>query len=76
MIWQDVVLMIGSFLFAPPLIISVIKKVKYPLYTSLTTAIILSVFVVCYATLNLTLAAISTGIVASCWYLLAIKRGT
>jgi len=74
--WQDLVLMIGSFMFAPPLIISAIKRVKYPLYTSLTTAIVLTSFVACYITLGLTLAAISTGIVAACWYLLAIRKGT
>lgn len=73
-IWQDVVLMVAGFIFAPALIVSIYKRAKYPLLTSLPTAIALTAIVVCYVTLGLHLAAISTGLTTICWYILAIRR--
>lgn len=73
-VWQDIVLMAAGFVFAPALFVSIVRKVKYPLATSLPTAIALTIFVVCYATLDLFLAAWSTGLTAACWYILVIRR--
>ena len=73
-IWQDIVFMIGGLVFAPALLVSIIKTAKYPLATTLPTAISLAAFVVCYITLGLYLAAISTGLTAICWLVLAIRR--
>lgn len=73
-IWQDVAFMIGGFIFAPALFISIRKKVKLPLVTSLPTALVLTMFVVCYVTLGLYLAAISTALTAICWYILFLRR--
>jgi len=72
--WQDIVLMVAGFAFAPSLMVSIVRRSKYPLLTSLPTAIALTAFVVCYVTLGLYLAAISTGLAMICWYVLAVRR--
>jgi len=69
-IWQDIVLMLGGFAFAPPLIVSIVQKTDIPLATSLPTALILTIFVVCYISLGLRLAALATTLTALCWYAL------
>ncbi len=48
MIWQDIVLMIAGFIFAPALIVSIVKRVKYPLLTTLPTVLALTAIVVTY----------------------------
>jgi len=73
-IWQDIVLMVGGFIFAPALIVSIVKKAKYPVLTSLPTALGLTIFIACYVTLGLYLAAIATILTAACWYILLIRR--
>ena len=72
--WQDVVLMITSFIFAPSLIVSIVKKIKYPTLTSLPTAIALTAMIIVYASLHLWLAASTTILTASCWYILFFRR--
>ena len=72
--WQDVVLMVVGFVFTPALIVSIIKKTKYPILTSLPTALGLTVTIVCLITLKLYLAACSTSLTAICWYILFFKR--
>lgn len=69
--WQDIVLMIGGFIFAPSLVMSIITKSDIPIATSLPTAIVLTAFVICYFTLKLRLAAIASMLTAICWYILA-----
>ena len=69
-IWQDIVLMVGGFIFAPSLVFSILGHAEIPITTSLPTAIVLTAFVVCYLTLELRLAAISTSLTALCWYIL------
>lgn len=69
-IWQDYVLMIGGFIFAPSLIVSIVKGTEIPLMTSLPTAIVLTAFVICYISLKLRLAAFATALTALCWYIL------
>ena len=68
--WQDVVFMVGGLIFVPSLIFSIVEKADIPITTSLPTAIVLAVFVVCYATLNLWLAAFATALTAICWVIL------
>ena len=70
LIWQDVVLMIGGFIFAPSLVVSIIQETNIPIMTSLPTALVLTVFVGCYITLKLRLAAFATSLTALCWYIL------
>ncbi len=69
-IWQDIVLMIGGFIFAPSLVISIVNRVEMPILTSLPTALVLTAFVGCYITLKLRLAAFATALTAICWYIL------
>ncbi|KKM87786.1 hypothetical protein LCGC14_1265300 [marine sediment metagenome] len=68
-VWQDVVLMIGGFIFAPSLVISIINHTIIPIGTSLPTALALTAFVVCYITLKLRLAAFGTILTTICWYI-------
>ena len=70
LIWQDIILMIGGFIFAPSLVISIIQNTHIPIMTSLPTAIVLTAFVGCYLTLKLKLAAIATSLTAVCWFIL------
>lgn len=69
-IWQDIVLMIGGFIFAPSLVISIANNVVMPVATTLPTALVLLAFVGCYLTLGLRLAAFATALTAICWGIL------
>jgi len=68
--WQDITLMVGGFIFAPSLVISILDKATVPIATSLPTAVVLSAFVVVYFNLKLKLAALATSLTAICWYIL------
>lgn len=68
--WQDITLMVGGFIFAPSLIISILDRTIIPIATSLPTAVVLSVFVVVYFNLKLKLAALATSLTAICWFVL------
>lgn len=70
----DLVFMIGGFIFAPSLIISIRRKVKMPATTTLPTAIVLTAFVGAYILKDLYLAAFATTLTAICWYILYFKR--
>lgn len=74
LIWQDVVMMIVGLIFPPALIVSIRKKVGYPLWTSIPTALGLTVMVICLSTLKLYLAAFSASLTTICWYILAFRR--
>ena len=69
-LWQDVVFMIGGFIFAPSLIVSIVKGAVYPIGTSLPTALVLTAFIFCQWTLGLKLTALTTTMTAICWYIL------
>ena len=68
--WQDLVFMLGGFIFAPSLVFSIIDGVHMPLSTTLPTALVLTVFLVCYASMKFWLAFTSTILTAICWYIL------
>jgi len=70
MIWQDLVFMVGGFVFAPSLLFLIRSKDKPPKRTSLPTAIVLTAYLACYATMHFWLAFISTALTAICWYIL------
>jgi len=74
MIWQDLVFMVGGFIFAPALVVSIIKGTKMPATTSLPTAIVLTAYLVCYISLDFWLACISGTLTALCWYILFFRR--
>lgn len=69
-LWQDIAFMAGGFVFAPALVVSIVQDVRIPMANSLPTALALTMFVVCYMTLKLRLAAIATSLTAICWYIL------
>lgn len=68
--WQDVVLMVASFVFAPSLVISIIQGAQYPLGTTLPTFLALVAVVIADISLKLYLAAFATVLTATCWLML------
>jgi len=66
--------MIAGFVFVPALIVSIVKRTKYPILTSLPTALALTAILVCYITSGFYLGATSTGLTTVCWYILAVRR--
>ena len=72
--WQDYVFMIGSFTFSLALIPAIRHKDKPPIKTSLSTAIVLAVFSVCYVTLGLWLAMIANTLTTAYWFILFIQK--
>ena len=72
-IWQDVLFMVGGFVFAPSLVVSIVTDTSIPIATSLPTALVLIVFVACYATLKLYLATFATSLTAICWFILVAQ---
>jgi hypothetical protein len=74
MIWQDWVMMVGSFIFALALIPSVRGKDKPAVSSSIITGTVLLVFTLCYATLGLWLSFGSTFLTVIMWYVLAIQK--
>ena len=69
-IWQDIVLMIGGFVFAPSLVFTIMARTDVPLLTSLPTAIVLLIFAFCMWTLKLRLAAIANLLTSICWFII------
>lgn len=73
MIWQDLAFMIGGFVFVPSLMFCIMSSNKPPIRTSLPTAMVLTLFSVCYATLGLWLAFVSTVLTSAAWYVLVYQ---
>ena len=74
MIWQDLVFMLGGFIFAPSLYFMIRDKAKPPVKTSLPTLLVLVAFVATYITMGFWLATISTSLTALCWSILFIQK--
>jgi predicted membrane protein len=74
MIVVDVLFAVGGFMFAAALIPSVRSTDKPALWTSLMTGFWLTVFVCCYISLGLWLAAVSTALSALMWWTLAVQK--
>lgn len=73
--WQDIVMSIGNWIFAFALFPSVFGiKNKPPKWTSLMTAVVLSIFVWCMITLNLLRTAVAITTTASLWWVLFIQK--
>jgi hypothetical protein len=72
--WQDIVMMIAGFTFAPVLIVSIQKRVRYPLATSLPTAIAMTALTVCVASLGLYLTTVADALTMICWWILVKER--
>ncbi len=74
MVWQDYVLMVGGMILWVSIIPMVKASEKPPFLTSIPTSVVLSIFVVCLATLGLYLAAFSTSFTATLWWILVFQR--
>ena len=74
--WQDIVIGIGSLIFAAALVPSVLSKDKPALWTSITTGIVLAVFTATYASLSLWYATFTTSLAALLWIVLAVQKLT
>ena len=74
MIWQDIVLSVGQWIFILALLPSVLGKDKPAFATSLTTGIVLAVFAFTFSTLSFWASAISTGCVSLVWFVLAYQK--
>jgi hypothetical protein len=72
--WQDIVLGIGSFIFAVALIPSVMSEHKPALWTSILSFVVLVVFVITYASLSLWYATFSTTLTALLWGILMLQK--
>lgn len=71
MVWQDIVFAVGGFIFAPALVFAIrARENKPPIKTSLPTAIVLTVYLVCYGSIGYWLAVGSTTLTALAWYIL------
>lgn len=72
--WQDTAMMVAGIAFVPALVVSIRKKTKVPLGTSLPTALALTIITICVATLGLYQSAIMDGSTAICWWVLVKQR--
>ncbi len=74
MTWQDIILSVGSWIFAIALIPSILSKDKPALSSSLITGSVLTIFACTYLTLSLWTTAASTVLVAGMWFTLALQK--
>ena len=74
MVWQDIVLSVGAWIFFIALIPSIKSKDKPALMTSLPTGTVLAVFALVYATLGLWLSIFSTILTSAAWFTLAVQK--
>ena len=74
MIWQDIVFMIGGFIFSIALVPSILGENKPARLSCAITGIILAVYCVLYATLGLWLAFSSGMLTSLAWFILLIQR--
>lgn len=71
--WQDLVLGLGGFVFAPSLVPMIIRRVRTPLATSIPTSITLYAFAITFGSLGLWLGTISTVLTAVGWSIIALR---
>lgn len=74
MIWQDLVVTIGTIIFIFALIPSIISKDKPAMLTSFLTAAVLSGFVVVYISFSMTFAAVANVITTLMWFTLGFQK--
>lgn len=74
MIWQDVVVGAGQFIFALSLIPAIRSSRKPPFSTCLITGMMLLAYVIAFITLHLWWSALSCAICAIMWIILALQQ--
>jgi len=73
MIWQDLVISIGVIIMIVAMFPSVCGHNKPAKETSLITAIVLTSYIVCFATLGLWFSCFTEAILTIMWYALFIQ---
>ena len=74
MVWQDIVLTAGSWVFIIALIPTLRGKEKPQISTSIVTGCILIVYAFVYVTLDLWISVVSTSALALSWFILAAQK--
>jgi hypothetical protein len=74
MVWQDAVLSIGGLIFILALLPSIFGPDKPAFLTSLLNTIVVSSFMIVYLSFSLWLSAVTTGLTASMWLILAFQK--
>jgi hypothetical protein len=74
MAWQDIIITIGTFIFAIALIPTLKSADKPPVSTSLTTGLTLIVFAVTFSTLGLWFSFVMNLVTGSLWLTLALQK--
>jgi len=74
MIWQDIVISVGQWIFIIALMPSIFSQNKPDVKTSLITAIVLTVFGFTFLTLNLIIGGLSGLGTAFCWWILFVQK--
>ena len=72
--WQDYIFTVGSWCFSIALIPTIIGKTKPAISSIFITAFILSLYAVTFWTMGLWKSAVSTVMVAMCWWILMIQE--
>ena len=72
--WQDIVITIGTFIFAIALIPTLKSKDKPPISTSLTTGLTLLIFALTFASLGLWFSFIMNLVTGTLWLILARQK--
>jgi hypothetical protein len=72
--WQDLLFGIGGFIFCVALIPTIIGRTKPAFMSSVMTAGILGIYLLCYASLDLWLGFASGALTTIAWVILAIQK--
>ncbi len=76
MMWQDIILMVGGFIFSIALLPSILGNSKPARISCVTTGTVLSIYCIVYATLGLWLAFGSGVLTALAWWVLFFQKRT
>lgn len=74
MIWQDLVISIGQFVFIISMIPSILSQYKPDIKTSLPTGLILMVFTISFLSMGMYMASISSFLTSVCWLILFYQK--
>ncbi len=74
MVWQDIVIFVGQWIFVIAIIPTILGREKPALSTSIVTGTVLVIFALTYATLDLLLSAVASSIISAAWFILAVQK--
>lgn len=72
--WQDILILVGSFILTIALLPSIFSSNKPARSTCAISGTVLASYVVAFATLGLSLSAVGTGLCSLAWFILLIQR--